>query len=300
MNPMPSTTNRRLVITLSVLFFLALALFALYKIPSPVSTALHTRFRWTRAVIASYDWGAGLPVTPVDVRVSAADGMTQVFVPAGDFQMGTNEKNAQKNRPVHVVTLSAFWVDQTEVTNAMYARCVAAEECPLPAPEQNPFYGKSKYNDYPVVYVTWNAADVYCRWAGRRLPTEAEWEKAARGTDGRIYPWGNDPPNESRANFDLNLGAPLPADRYPLGASPYGALNMAGNVREWVADWFHQYYYLVAPPENPLGPPSGELKSLRGGSYLDGDSEIRTFNRFEHAPLSPGINRGFRCASDEK
>mgnify|MGYP001157811964 CR=1 FL=1 len=300
MNPMPSTTNRQPIIILSVLFFLALALLALYKIPSPVSTALHTQVRWMKAIIASYHWGADMPVMPIDSRVSPVDGMTQVFVPAGEFQMGTNEKNAQKNRPVHVVTLSAFWVDQTEVTNAMYALCVAAKKCPLPAPGQNPFYGKSKYNDYPVVYVTWNAADAYCHWAGGRLPTEAEWEKAARGTDGRVYPWGDDPPDESRTNFDLNLDAPLPADRYPLGASPYGALNMAGNVREWVADWFHQYYYIVSPSENPQGPPSGELKSLRGGSYLDGYSEIRTFNRFEHHPASPGINRGFRCVSDEK
>lgn len=297
---MPTNRNRRLVIAFVIFDVLLLGAFALYKIPSPVSDALHQQTRRVRAEIASLDGGAGLPVAPVATRTSSADGMAQVLVPAGEFRMGTDEKVAQKNRPVHLVRLLAFWVDQTEVTNAMYEKCVEAKACPPPFVGINPFYGKSKYANYPVVYVTWDNADAYCQWAGRRLPTEAEWEKAARGTDGRIYPWGNDPPDESRANFDLNLGAPLPVDRYPLGASPYGALNMAGNVREWVADWFHEFYYIVSPRENPPGPPSGEHKSLRGGSYLDGYSEIRVFNRFDHEPLSPGINRGFRCVSDEK
>ncbi len=104
---------------------------------------------------------------------------------------------------------------------------------------------------------------------------------------------------QSLANFNLNIGALLDVNRYPLGASPYGLLNMAGNVREWVADWFHEFYYIVSPRENPLGPPSGRTKSLRGGSYLDDRyTQIRTFNRFDHAPASPGVNRGFRCASD--
>ena len=290
--------SRRRITSLIAIVLLLLALIALYKIPSPVSTALHQQVRHARAEIASFDAGADLPVAPEATRISSADGMIQVFVPAGEFQMGTNEKNAQKNRPVHGVSLPAFWIDQTEVSNAMYAECVEAGACSNPGGAANPFFGKAKYDHHPVVFVSWNAADAYCRWAGQRLPTEAEWEKAARGTDGRIYPWGNDPPDERLANFDLNLGASLPVDRYPLGASPYGALNMAGNVREWVSDWFHEFYYIVSPNENPLGPPSGALKSLRGGSYLDGASEIRIFNRFSHEPLSGGINRGFRCASN--
>jgi formylglycine-generating enzyme required for sulfatase activity len=293
---MPSTTNRRPAIILSVLFFLALALFTLYKIPSPISDVLRTQVRKVRAVVASYNFGASMPVTPIETRLSSADGMTQVLVPAGDFRMGTDEKGVQKNRPAHLVSLSAFWIDQTEVSNAMYALCVEAGECPLPGAGQNPYYGNSKYEDYPVVYVTWSEADAYCRWAGRRLPTDAEWEKAARGTDGRIYPWGNDPPDMSLANYDLNIGGALPVDRYPLGASPYGALNMAGNVREWVSDWFHEFYYLVAPQNDPQGPPETGRKSLRGGSYLDDANEMRVFNRFDHEPNSPGENRGFRCA----
>jgi formylglycine-generating enzyme required for sulfatase activity len=213
--------------------------------------------------------------------------------------MGGDAQEAQKNRPQHTVELAAFWIDQTEVTNAMYAACVAERNCPKPFDESvNPYYGKPKYDNYPVVYITWRGAQKYCEWAGRRLPTEAEWEKAARGTDGRAYPWGNEPPTMSLANFDNAIGEPMPVDSYPLGASPYGALNMAGNVREWVADWFHEMYYLVSPLQNPLGPEQGDARSLRGGSYLDDANEIRTFNRFFHPPDSPGLNRGFRCVSD--
>jgi len=212
--------------------------------------------------------------------------------------MGSDEKGAPKNHPVHKVMLNAFWMDQVEVTNAMYALCVEEGKCTLPIIGRNPYYGRSRYKNYPVVYVSWYDANAYCKWAGRRLPTEAEWEKAARGTDGQIYPWGNNLPDQSLANFNMNIGALLDVFRYPLGASPYGVLNMAGNVREWVADWFNRSYYAVSPRENPLGPPSGETKSLRGGAYDDSYSQIRTFNRFDHAPSSPGLIRGFRCASD--
>jgi formylglycine-generating enzyme required for sulfatase activity len=295
---MTNNRNRRLLIAFIAFDILALGAFALYKIPSPISDTLHQQTRRVRAEMASLEGGDSLPVEMEATRISKPDGMRQVLVPAGEFQMGTNEKTALKNRPPHRVMLAAFWIDQTEVSNAMYAKCVEAKACPSPFVGINPFYGQSKYENHPVVYVRWDAADAYCRWAERRLPTEAEWEKAARGTDGRVYPWGNNLPDERFANFDNAIGAPLPVDRYALGASPYGALNMAGNVREWVADWFHEFYYMVSPLENPLGPPSGAHKSLRGGSYLDGASEIRVFNRFNHEPLSPGINRGFRCASD--
>ena len=291
--------KHRSIILFSILLLAGLILIALYKIPSPMSNTLHVQIRKTYAEAASYDWGAKVPVTPIQSRVSVVDGMVQVFVPAGKFPMGTADKTVMKNRPVHQVNLSAFWIDQTEVTNAMYAKCVAAKKCPPPFGGQfDPYYGKSKYDNFPVVYTSWESANKYCHWAGRRLPAEAEWEKAARGTDGRLYPWGNNPPTLRLANFDNVIGGPVPVDRYPLGASPYGALNMAGNVREWVADWFNEFYYIVSPSDDPPGPPSGGAKSLRGGSYLDDANEIRVFNRFSHPPASPGINRGFRCASD--
>lgn len=295
---MTNQRNRRLIIAFIIFDVLVLGAFALYMIPSPISDRLRQQVRRVRAERASLESAGRLPVQPEATRVSKADGMTQVLVPAGEFKMGTEEKTALKNRPPHRVNLSAFWIDQTEVSNAMYAQCVEAGVCPPPFEGINPFWGKSKYENHPVVYVSWDNADAYCRWAERRLPTEAEWEKAARGTDGRAYPWGDDAPTMTLANFDNLIGEPLPVDRYALGASPYGALNMAGNVREWVADWYHEFYYMATPLENPLGPPSGDHKSLRGGSYLDGAAEIRAFNRLSHAPLSPGINRGFRCASD--
>lgn len=299
-------SRKNLAMLACILLVIALALYVVINTQSPLSASLRTGYlrvtqgiRRQQAIGASADEGADIPVTPVQLRVSDVDGMAQVYVPEGKFSMGTDDKEAQKNRPAHGVVLSAFWIDQTEVSNRMFALCVEAGECKPPlVGGNNTYYGKSGYDDYPVVYVSWESADTYCRWAGRRLPTEAEWEKAARGTDGRLYPWGDNLPDMTLANFDNNIGEPVPVDRYPLGASPYGALNMAGNVREWVADWFHEFYYIVAPRANPLGPPSGGAKSLRGGSYLDDGNEIRVFNRFFHPPGSPGINRGFRCASD--
>ncbi|HEX2697256.1 MAG TPA: SUMF1/EgtB/PvdO family nonheme iron enzyme [Anaerolineales bacterium] len=226
--------------------------------------------------------------------------MTLIYIPAGEFTMGSNESGIPKSQPEHRVYLDAYWIDKTEVSNAMYLLCVADRKCTIPVQETiNPYIQNPFYANYPVVYVRWHDARDYCAWAGRRLPTEAEWEKAARGTDGRIYPWGNEPPNPSLANFDYNLGVAMPVDRYPLGASPYGVLNMAGNVREWIKDWYSSTYYSDSPSENPPGPDTGHHRSLRGGSFMDDEREIRIFNRFDHSPTSTGIDRGFRCAMSE-
>ncbi len=246
--------------------------------------------------IAAFDIGHPSSVVPVKTRRSPIDGMTQLYVPAGDFLMG--EKGpVDVDSPLHPVYLDAFWIDKVEVSNAMYEKCVSANACSLPFVEGNPYYGKWIYRDYPVVYVNWFQAGEYCKWTGRRLPTEAEWEKAARGTDGRLYPWGNERPNPRLANFNASLvGEPVPVYRYPLGASPYGALNMVGNVREWVADWFDKRYYESYPSTNPTGPETGTERSMRSGAYDADANEIFTYSRYKHEPDSAGLSRGFRCA----
>ncbi|NLI41381.1 MAG: SUMF1/EgtB/PvdO family nonheme iron enzyme, partial [Caldisericales bacterium] len=173
------------------------------------------------------------------------DEMLMVYVPAGEFEMG-DEDGALDEQPVHTVYLDEYWIDQTEVTNGQYERCVAADSCTVPkssySSTRDSYYGNRSYADYPVIYVDWNQADAYCKWAGGRLPTEAEWEKASRGTDGRDYPWG-DSIDENHANYDGNIGDTSEVGRYPKGASPYGALDMAGNVWEWVSDWYAEDYY---------------------------------------------------------
>jgi formylglycine-generating enzyme required for sulfatase activity len=237
----------------------------------------------------------------VNTRISPADGMMMVEIPAGEFIMGKEEIIGPDDSPRHKVYLDTYWIDQTDVTNAMFAKCVQAGSCTFNiehAPTEI-HYGKPDYANHPVVYVTWYQAVDYCRWAGRRLPTEAEWEKAARGTDGRPFPWGKKPVDSRLANYNDLINDTTPVGSYPSGASPYGLLDMAGNVRQWVADWFDALFYRNSPLQNPLGPGLGEKRVLRGGSFKDPANGVRVTVRFAHVPGSAGMNRGFRCASSQ-
>ena len=161
--------------------------------------------------------------------------------------------------------------------------------------QTNPRYTDPAFADHPVVYIAWQAAQDYCAWSGGRLPTEAEWEKAARGTEGLKFAWGNTSPSETQVNANNIVGDTTPVNQYPEGASPYGVLDMGGNVREWVWDWYDPYYYQYAPASNPSGPVSGDKKVLKGASFSDIYRFARPGNRLAHDPHSPGINRGFRC-----
>jgi len=235
-----------------------------------------------------------------------------VYVLPGEFIMGSDEK--ENERPVHTIYLDAFYIDKTEVTNEQYRACVEAGACN--APSDITYYDNADYAKHPVVYVNWDDADAYCRWAGKRLPTEAEWEKAARGTGGWIYPWGN-AFDKSKLNFcDVNClsewkdtsaddgyAETAPVGSFPAGASPYGALDMAGNVWEWVADRYNWDYYSRSPERNPQGPDSGELANdsselgvLRGGSWEDGQGDIRCAFRFGYNLGNRYFAVGFRCA----
>ena len=223
--------------------------------------------------------------------ISDVDGMEMVFVPAGEFMMGSDvgDKNEQ---PVHDVYLDAFWIDKYEVTNAQYAVCVEANACKEPAKVE--YFDDNEYSNHPVVYVDSYQAQNYCEWVGRRLPTEAEWEKAARGTDERTYPWGEEMPNLVLVNYEQNVGTTTAVGSYPEGASPYGVMDMAGNAWEWVADWYE--YYGSSPSENPLGPATGAARVLRGGSWYDSSWGIRSTDRTGYNPAFHGIDNGFRCA----
>ncbi len=226
------------------------------------------------------------------------DRMHLVFIPAGQFGMGNTYDRGVM--PLHRVLLRGFWMDRTEVSNAEYGQCVAEGVCQPPTSfssyTRSEYFGNPTYAAYPVIYVSWDDANSFCRWAGGRLPTEAEWEHAARGEAGGMYPWGDQPPTDSLSNFGFGVGDTSPVGNYPSGASPYGVLDMAGNVAEWVADWFENDYYSLAPLSDPMGPGETGAHVVRGGSWLDNAIMVRSDLRLGYPPDSAYVNLGFRCA----
>jgi formylglycine-generating enzyme required for sulfatase activity/predicted Ser/Thr protein kinase len=251
------------------------------------------------------DWFAQGP-TPGATQVRPADEMVMVYVPAGEFEMGSTEEGSDDERPVHTVALDAFWIDRTEVTNAQYALCVGDGVC-----DEVDFVNDADFNggDYPVVGVSWYDAETYCKWVDARLPTEAEWEYAARGPENRVFPWGHDfdgtKVNYCDANceddwadetVDDGYALTAPVGSYPAGASWCGALDLAGNVWEWVADWYDGDYYERSPTHNSPGPEEGDGKVLRGGSWGDVPDCVRGADRNMGLPDSRVDYVGFRCA----
>lgn len=237
-------------------------------------------------------------------RIRPADGAVMVFVPAGEFMMGT-EYGGGNERPIHAVYLDSYWIDQTEMTNGMYDLCVQDGDCERPSNlssfTRDNYYFNPAYADYPVIWVSWEDARNYCEWAGARLPTEAEWEKAARWDEAtqeaRTYPWG-ETINCGQVNYNWCVGDTTAVGSHPEGISPYGALDMAGNVWEWTADWYAADYYAELVYDNPLGPATGTYHALRGGSWYYGDVNVRAAYRPNYRVSNRDFNVGFRCAQE--
>ncbi len=230
--------------------------------------------------------------------LTGKDGAPMVLVPAGEFPMGS-EQGDDDEQPVHRVVLDSFYLDTFEVTNGQFAKFVSAIQSEPPwgfADQETPVV----HADRPVRWVNWLEATGYCLWAGKRLPTEAEWEKAARGTDGRVYPWGNEPPTPVHAVFGLKEGADTvsPIGNRDKGMSPYGVHDLAGNLYEWVADWYDEAVYRPIPTVNPRGPTEGTTKVQRGGSYINSPYRLRSSFRTKGDPTEHDPNVGFRCAHD--
>ncbi|MCB9079270.1 MAG: SUMF1/EgtB/PvdO family nonheme iron enzyme [Anaerolineaceae bacterium] len=248
---------------------------------------------------------AGLVIAPTPTPVTASDGAKMVLVPAGSFTMGSNSGQTDE-RPAHTVYLDAFYMDQYEITNQQYALCVDADVCePPPWPDsyiRDNYYDNSEdYGDYPVIGISWEQAKTYCKWREARLPTEAEWEKAARGTDERTYPWGElitcKVANYGGASGDGCTGDTTLGNNYPTGISPYGVYDLGGNLIEWVDDWYDSNYYAKGLSENPKGPVDGTYKVLRGGSWALDAIDVRTSDRSYDTTYAQFNHLGFRCVS---
>ena len=302
--------------------------------------ATHTRTAVSRAA-TSAPAATAQPVSQAQSnseQTSGADGMLLVYIPGGNFVMGSTSADSSAftdEMPQHTVQLSSFWIDQTEVTNGMFTRFVSETGYVTDAESygwggvwngtgwarvsgatwnhpQGPSSSLSGLENYPVVQVSWNDAQAYCRWAGRSLPSEAQWEAAARGTDGRLYPWGNQSVTSGMANFaDTNLNVEwnlsnvndgyqyvAPAGQFTAGASPYGVLDMAGNVWEWNQDWYGETYYSSSPQNDPGGPAGGDRRVMRGGSWGSRWRYLRCANRLRAEPDYRDAGTGFRCATE--
>jgi formylglycine-generating enzyme required for sulfatase activity len=238
-------------------------------------------------------------------EITDAKNVQMMLVPEGEFTMGGDTGDSDK-RPAHQVYLDAFYIDKYEVTNALYEICVDSGSCQMPVATssytRSRYYGNLEFASYPMINVNWSQADTYCKWRGGSLPSEAQWEKAARGEVGRTYPWGEGTLDCNRANYGGCRSDTTEVGRYPNGQSPYGVYDLAGNVWEWLADWYSATYYQNSPFANPLGPDSGDYRALRGGAWSSYDiSTLRAANRYKITPDAIFYNTGygdigFRCA----
>ncbi len=275
--------------------------------------------RWVRLPDGNEGWVISEAVEKVDTAVASspnpiytADGSDLpewVYLPqSAFFYMGSGNYNAEytedAEQPEHSVTLSPFWIQRAETSNAAYSDCVAAGACTPPTSSasatRSSYYGNPDFADYPVIFVTQPQAQDYCAWAGGRLPTEAEWEYAARYGSSSYYVWGDNAAtgveNPNLANFDDVVGDTTAVTAYFDGATDAGLVNLHGNVWEWTADWYDPGYYTISPEENPTGPANGSEKVARGGSWSTGIEYISLTNRYNRNPNQGYDNVGFRCA----
>ena len=245
--------------------------------------------------------------------IKGQDGAPMILISGGPFTMGSND-GLPSERPEHSVTLDSYYIDQYEVYMQLYGAFLLAAKHDAPSTWDDE--AATTVGDRPAVGMGWTDAAAYCAWAGKRLPTEAEWEKAARGTDGRRYPWGHMQPFVDIANYNRGVwvseavtlvgvagGVEGMSVRHGLkdgGKSPYGLHHMAGNAAEWVSDWYDREYYAKSPDTNPTGPPTGEKKVLRGGSWADLPVALRVSARMSAEQDFQDRTIGFRCAKDAK
>lgn len=249
-------------------------------------------------------WGSQPPANPT-IGAQWADpafDLTFVYVPAGEFIMGSGDGKFDE-APPHQVYLDAFWIARTEVTNALYKECVDDGGCTAAYDER---WLQPERANHPVTYVSFQQADEFARWSGGRLPTEAEWEKAARGSDARVFPWGDAPPDATLANVNRYVDEAQPVGSYPEYGSPYGVLDMAGNAVEWVADWYNKGTYADLALQrcqgrdngdvcqNPLGPKGGAFHLLRGGSWISPAEFVRSTARMREPPYGDVEEAGIR------
>ena len=278
------------------------------------------RTGWGRVFVLCAALGSGAGMSDAGLSGAAAraaesvagrDGAPMVLVPAGPFWMGVPEgarDGGIDEYPNHAVELDAYYIDMHEVTAGLYERFMRATGHRRPSHSTDPSKNvwpegawPASLANVPVVNVDWFDAAAYCHWAGKRLPTEAEWEKAARGTDDRRFPWGNVEPTRRHLNFNRQwrgVETLAPVGSYEQGRSPYGAYDMAGNVWEWVADWYAAGYYAGSPCCNPQGPPDGERRVVRSSGWQVETPQVRIFTRIASKPLDRNHSTGFRCAAD--
>lgn len=247
----------------------------------------------------------------LEKEVKGKDGAPMVLIPEGSFPMGVPHGDRDGGRdeyPRHDVFVNDFYIDKFELTNSRYLEFVKATNHRVPQNPKNATRNlwegdtiTESLADRPVVNVDWADAQAYCQWAGKRLPTEAEWEKAAKGTADRRFPWGNVEPTNKHLNFNqqwIGEKTLMPVGSYELGKSPFGVYDMAGNVWEWVNDWYDAKYYEKSPAKNPMGPESGTKRVLRGSGWQNETPTVRIFTRVDSDPTIRNESTGFRCAMD--